>query len=256
MAYIFQSWSTAQVLTSAAQSQVEVNIRDHVHGVAGVASIPYRTLIPGTNAYIRDEFIGGIYGRPASGLCGELGWQANETYGVVGLTTKIAGHPGVLNLSSGASTNNYSSIQLTQINIDPADLFDAIFYFKVPSVTAVLFRFGIIDSNISAGTPTDGIYFEKLSTDTTWFAVSRASSTETRTNSGVTVAIDTWYKLRIRRIDASTIGYTVNSGSEITITTNIPTAGLCVGIGVRTTEAVNKYIHIDYFDMIVTGLTR
>ena len=253
MAYIFQSWSTAQVLTSAAQSQVEVNIRDHVHGVSGVSSIPYRTLIPSANAYIREEFIGGVYGRLASGLVGELGWGANETYGAVN-AIKIAGHPGVVNISSGAASNNYCYIQLQSIEISPEDYIDAIYYFKVPSVTAVIFRIGFPDGNPLA--PTNGFYLEKLSTDTTWFLVTRASATETRVNTSVTVAIDTWYKVNIRRIDGTTIGLSINGGTEFTSTTNIPTAGLCTAVVVRTTEAVNKYIHMDYFDMIVTGLSR
>lgn len=45
MAYVFQSWTFQQVLTSVAQSQVEINIRDHVHGAAGVTG-SMRTITP------------------------------------------------------------------------------------------------------------------------------------------------------------------------------------------------------------------
>mgnify|MGYP001587930422 CR=1 FL=1 len=250
MAYIFQSWLTAQVLTSAAQSQVEVNIRDHVHGVSGVTSIPYRTLIPAANAYVRDEFIGGVYGKLNGRLTGELGWIPYDIYGVVvQLIPAIAGHPGIASIPTGANINNYNYLQLSSVQIIPADSFDTIFIFKVPSVTSVTFVMGLYGSNA------DGLYLEKLSTDSNWFAVSRVSSTQTRADMGV-AAIDTWYKVRIRRVDGATIGYTINSGSEVTATTNIPTAGLHPYIYVVTTEAVNKYIHIDYFDMIFTGLSR
>jgi len=38
MAYIFQSWTINQVLTAAAISQTEVNVRDHAHGLSGVST--------------------------------------------------------------------------------------------------------------------------------------------------------------------------------------------------------------------------
>jgi len=39
MAYSFQTFSVGQVLTAAQMNQVEVNIRDHIHGVSGVSSV-------------------------------------------------------------------------------------------------------------------------------------------------------------------------------------------------------------------------
>ncbi|MDZ4347907.1 MAG: hypothetical protein U1E51_36330 [Candidatus Binatia bacterium] len=37
MAYSFQTFTLSQILTAAQMNQVEVNIRDHEHGVAGVS---------------------------------------------------------------------------------------------------------------------------------------------------------------------------------------------------------------------------
>ena len=39
MAYSFQTFTLSQVLTAAQMNQVEVNIRDHVHGAAGVVTL-------------------------------------------------------------------------------------------------------------------------------------------------------------------------------------------------------------------------
>ncbi len=39
MAYSFQTFSVGEVLTATKMNQVEVNVRDHVHGTAGVANI-------------------------------------------------------------------------------------------------------------------------------------------------------------------------------------------------------------------------
>ena len=40
MAYSFQTFAFGEVLASSKMNQVEINIRDHVHGQDGVASIP------------------------------------------------------------------------------------------------------------------------------------------------------------------------------------------------------------------------
>lgn len=45
MAYAFQTFSLNQVLTSSQMNQVEVNIRDHVHGAGGVVAIAEGDLI-------------------------------------------------------------------------------------------------------------------------------------------------------------------------------------------------------------------
>ena len=40
MAYSFQTFTAGHVLTAAQMNQAEVNVRDHVHGAAGVGSAP------------------------------------------------------------------------------------------------------------------------------------------------------------------------------------------------------------------------
>jgi len=40
MAYSFQTFSVGEILTATKMNQVEVNIRDHVHGTASVVSVP------------------------------------------------------------------------------------------------------------------------------------------------------------------------------------------------------------------------
>lgn len=39
MAYVFQTFTVGQVLTAAQMNQVEVNVRDHVHGQNGVSAV-------------------------------------------------------------------------------------------------------------------------------------------------------------------------------------------------------------------------
>lgn len=51
MAYSFQTFSVDQVLTAAHMNQVEVNIRDHIHGTAGVRAFVRGTELPAEIAY-------------------------------------------------------------------------------------------------------------------------------------------------------------------------------------------------------------
>ncbi len=61
---------------------------------------------------------------------------------------------------------------------------------------------------------------------------------------------------RIRRVDASTVGFTVNDGTEVTATGNIPTATLSPFIAITNTTANAKSVDIDYFDLMVRGISR
>jgi hypothetical protein len=59
MAYIFQSFAFLEVLTSTKQNQVEVNIRDHVHGAAGVVAVPDASAtVAGIVSILTQEFAG------------------------------------------------------------------------------------------------------------------------------------------------------------------------------------------------------
>ena len=44
MSYVFQTFSVAQVLTAAQMNQVEVSIRDHIHGARAVVKVPHAGL--------------------------------------------------------------------------------------------------------------------------------------------------------------------------------------------------------------------
>ncbi len=59
MAYSFQTFTVAQVLTASQMNQVEVNIRDHVHGTASVGSTFTKVELPAGTAAAPSLRIGG-----------------------------------------------------------------------------------------------------------------------------------------------------------------------------------------------------
>lgn len=99
--------------------------------------------------------------------------------------------------------------------------------------------------------PAAGAYFEKLDGDTNWFRVSRASSTETRQDTGTATGTG-WIKFTIR-YTGSAVGFAINGGSESTISTNNPSGTGCVPwTSMINSTAAAKTIDIDYVRVRMT----
>jgi hypothetical protein len=62
--------------------------------------------------------------------------------------------------------------------------------------------------------------------------------------------------LRVRRIDASTIGFTVGAATEVQVASNIPTATAGHMVYVRTLEAVAKSVDVDSVEQKFLLLAR
>ncbi len=240
----------------------------HTHGVTDLTATGTRdstTYLRGDNTWatpagggsafpsvvtLQDHF---MTGATTNGTIGDLGWSVSG--GSLTLVNAEAGHPGIVRRGTGTTSGTITSIQLrsssTSMRMD--DTFDLRWGIRVGTVDA--------NTRVRAGTmfqPTAdpssfGAYLEKLTTDTTWFTVTRASDVETRTNTGVTVGSD-WITLRIRRIDGTTVGFSINNGTEITHTTNVPTGVTLPGAHIVNAEAANKTIDIDWFRLDLTGL--
>ena len=203
--------------------------------------------------FIKDDFASGSTGNTA---IGELSWS----YTNIGPTAAnaSAGHPGIIN-HSVTTSGMVASLRLGGSNncdLVPADMFDCTFIIRVTTVSSTVdLRFGIGDASGMAP-PTDGIFIEKAYADTSWFGTCRSGGTQTRTSALATVNAATWVKLRVRRIDSATIGFTVDNGTEQTVTTNIPTSAMAFFTQVTNNDGVLKGFDFDYFEATVSGLGR
>lgn len=231
-------------------------VKSHGHtGAAGdgalIAGVAYTV-----SARLQDEF---LIGTATSGDIGDLRWISTlDASAAVTYQTSIADHPGFIRLSTAATSNNAARITTpgttTFSVLLPAEDFDARFLVRLNTNDAnTRVRIGFYGSN--ADQPTDGIYVEKLPADTQWFGVTRASSSETRSTALASTSTS-WVTLRIRRIDASTIGFTADSGTERTNTANIPTAGLNPTVFIETTTTADKTLDVDFVRVDITGLSR
>jgi hypothetical protein len=213
---------------------------------------------PRTNVWLSDDFAAGGL---AANVYGQLGWTATVAgSGSVAQLTALANHPGIYRLGTGATGSSRAQIYLwngaTTGVLLPADTFDVTYIVRGNNNTNITIRLGL-GNDASAAQPNDGIYFEKLNTETDWYGVCRASSSQTRTSSLVNAySASNWYRLRLRRVDASTIGFSINDGTEQTVTATIPTAALVPYVVIANAATEDKTMDIDYFDMLMRGMSR
>jgi hypothetical protein len=203
--------------------------------------------------YIKDDFTS----RLSNTQVGEMQWGvvgAGSTSGAV----SSAGHPGIVERDTGATSGTIAGIRLANASLGsilPAEFFDMRWTFRLNHIdtdTAMRCGFGA-DSSLNP--PANGIYVEKVLADASWFGVTRDTSVQTRT--AALAACDTgWHSVRIRRVDASTIGFTFDAASEVTATATIPTAAMTPFLQIINGAAASKNIDIDLFSLRITGLNR
>lgn len=203
----------------------------------------------------RDEFIGGLSN--SSGNIGELGWSASG-----GTWTSIApeaNHPGIYRLDTGASSGTMCAIFMGAVGTGgfiATEMFDIWVDIRLNNTdTDTLARLGVMNNGTS-NPSSSGIFIEKLEADGSWYGVTRSGGVQTRT--AALSAVDTNFRrVRIRRIDGSTIGFTFhNSGVEVTSTTNIPTGAVQPFVQIRNNVASSKTLDIDSYDLAILGLGR
>jgi hypothetical protein len=212
------------------------------------------TIDPVTTLADFDDFISGT---TTNGTIGKWGW--GFATGTTAYMDTEANHPGILRRTTSATPNQVCHLFPVATSIRqvlPASSFDLIVVLcLVQSDTDTAVRVGL-GSRSDTNPPSDGIYLEKLPADTTWFRVTRATNVETRVTTGVSTTAAAWLKLRMRRVDASTIGFTLDAGSEQTMTATIPTGALVPMLQQYTASSSVKATDLDLVALTITGLTR
>lgn len=199
---------------------------------------------------VQDDF---TTGTTASGSIGALGWlgTGNITY-----QASETNAPGIVRFDTTTTSGTLGRISYNQSGaIDPALPHSVVWRFRLNNNDAnTTLRIGA--ANSVAGTPpTHGIYLEKLDADTNWFCVTRASGTQTRTDTTVPVTTN-----------MAKVAYTRNSAGVMfafngtpvcgTMTTNIPSTFISPFGYVVNSAAALKSMDIEYSQFVQTGLVR
>jgi hypothetical protein len=200
-----------------------------------------------------DDFLSGA---PASGQLGVLGWGfAGGTASGIGSS---GAQRGIVRRDTGGTANTVAYFRLLiSSNAHPllaSDAFDLTWVFRLNSNDAdTRVRLGL-SSDFTSETPADGLALEKKGADTQWFGCVRIGGVETRT--AALAAIDAaFHKLRLRRIDAATVGFTLDAGTEVAIAAAVA-VGMHPGLQIVNNVAGSKTLDVDYFRLRVAGLVR
>jgi len=193
-----------------------------------------------------------ISGANATGQIGASGFQING--GASTFPASEAGRPGIFQRSTTTTINTLASMYMS-----PAT---ALFSGDNHRVTWIT-RLNNNDANttvrigsaisVLGNPPNDGIYFEKLDADTNWFCVTRAASTETRTDSGV--AVNTVFT-SFRYTKNSNVDFFINGAQVCSHALNIPNLAFSPVLQIRNSAAANKSIDVDYMELYIVDLTR
>lgn len=195
------------------------------------------------NAILEEEFLGG---NVTSGTIGECGWSF--TGGTMDQIPAEANHNGILN-HSVVVTGTVAFMRLgadNDVTLLPADYFEVIFLVRLNQSTPnVQFRCGLESGGAGTAPPTGGMYIEKDTADANWFGVCRSASTSTRTASLGAVSAGGWARLRIRRVSATEIGFSVNGGTEAKVSTNVPAGAQALFTQIANSDGVLKSYDFD-----------
>lgn len=216
------------------------------------------------NFYFRDDFIQAGSTSNGANITSLFNHQTSTGNG--DFIASELNHPGIFRMTVTNTTSKHLRLsrQITGVSmLNPANYFDCNFIFRLNRNSDAswtdYFRLGLAINASGADllSLNHGIYVENKGTDgTTFYAVCNTAGTETRSSLG-TLANDVWCRMRIRRISSTEIGFTMNDGTEVIITTNIPTTPLDLFCILKSASAAPlKTLDVDYIDLEIRGLSR
>lgn len=210
-----------------------------------------------TKLQLVEEFFSGS---TSTTVAGALGWLIGNVTGAGGPSSVAASgdHVGIVRITSGSSSGDEVAGQLFPINRYDNSTFEIKFIFRIPStITSVRTAIGLLE-NLGGATTSNRITIRFDSSSDTEFKFETCSSGSCTTgNSTVTVVADTWYTGRIRSTSAGTILFSVNGESEVSQSTNVPSATtLLPAFDVKASSNSARGLDMDWWAMQRTGLSR
>lgn len=207
-------------------------------------------------AVVRQDFLfgkGDFYSTTSgAGASADL----SDNYGDTG------GHPGCLVLTPGTTTSGNAFIGTfgayngcVKLGYGEWIIEECVYLTHLSDGTdRFTVRVGMGDK--TSGNPTDGVFFRYTDNANSgkWECVTRNNDTETASDSGITVAATTWYRLSIHiNAAASSVAFYIDGALVATNTTNIPTTGrntsfmnsMGKSAGTNARYALLDYVNVD-----------
>jgi len=233
-----------------------------------------------TTLVLRDDFCSG---GTSAGQIGALGWATSTIQGTAISTSYNIGsslHPcevrgiGVSSTNANDGKSLYLLLSATAPfhNAASAGNWEAVFIWQYPSyATELRSRVGLVKFDQPNVLVPDAFMGLRIDTDSAWepsgttfiacICNGNAKSNCTDIDTGITVAADTWYKLRIWSDAAGLIKMSINNGSTITFDNPSTLPGGTVDfqpawIVGRSGGSGSRQASVDFFAGRVTGINR
>jgi len=219
----------------------------------------------------------------ASGSIGTLGWGVGAIGGgCLGyyMTAGQANHPGILLLNSGPTAEGGCSLSLANVNNGAAYPLlnlgsggawsywetQAIFQTDPSGVVDAKYMIGFSDNN-AAYHPSGGnevaVRFDSTAggcpsneSTTNWVYEVIVNGTKTCYNSGLAVAANTWYHVRIYSSSQGTIQFQINGAYSGSIAAAPTVAVAPQFVNLTTSSAADEDLLVDWWAMKIQGLMR
>jgi hypothetical protein len=194
-----------------------------------------------------DHFQGAI----GSGAIGNMGWvETNSAAGTNSLQAGGVNHPGVLRIATGAVSGNNKRLHLGSTASDASftpTLFDRFLWVvRIPTITTLTVRLGLMQDVSAASGGTAGAYFEFDPTaSANWRMITRQASAST-TNNAVAVVANNWYALEARRLDSGNWEFWINGVLRFTHSATLPTTACAFGVLCQTGTAAARNVDLDF----------
>ena len=170
-------------------------------------------------------------------------------------------HPGIITLSTLAvATNSAAITSATNAVRFGAGAARLVVIFRIPTLSdatdTFTVRVGFCDATNAESTDGAFIRYTNGTNSGKFQFITRNNSTETATDTGITVGLNTWYRVQIDVNAAGTSATcTINGTLVATNTTNIPTAagretGIVPGYIQKSLGANPRTLDIDYFQAL------
>jgi hypothetical protein len=193
-----------------------------------------------------------------TGEVGLHGWSF--TNGSVQNANAEANHPGIATRRCGTTSGQVASFYPAGAGTTTRFLYSEwkeITFIICPVATNTdhTVRVGLT-SDATSNTPANGVYFERLNTDTNWFRVTRAASSQQRVDTGVAYAAS-WINLRLTK-NGSQVDFYVNDALNGSNTTNIPAAAtaLLPFVQIIPSSTTARDVKLDYIKFSLSEPTR
>lgn len=196
------------------------------------------------NVYdLYDDFEGGLISTPI------YPWA--ETSSASGTNTRsvVAGHPGILGVTTGIVSGNNKRLHLgvgvADAILTPAGVQRFSWVVRIPTITTIVVRLGVMQDLSAANGGTAGAYFEFDPTlSANWRYVTRQASASTVANALVVTA-GNWYVLEARRLGSGNWEFWANNVLRATNVATLPTTNCNFGAFVSTATAAARSVDLD-----------